>query len=87
VERNDAYPGPVRCLIQTDRLLLSKLVHIYADLKHAPRDILNVLKEADKFSAALKDVERLLGSPNGSKINGSTISAALLQTASSSWTT
>lgn len=42
-----------------------------ADLKKAPRDVRHILNEADKLTATLKDVERLLASPNAVKINAS----------------
>ncbi|KAF2466054.1 uncharacterized protein BDR25DRAFT_269130 [Lindgomyces ingoldianus] len=42
-----------------------------ADLKTARRDARYILNEADKFTATLKDIERLLAGPNGAKIEAS----------------
>jgi hypothetical protein len=42
-----------------------------ADLKTALPDARYILSEADKFTATLKDVERLLAGPNGAKIESS----------------
>jgi len=43
--------------------------HYCADLKGARREVRGILNEADSFSHTLGDVEKLLSSPNGSKIN------------------
>lgn len=43
----------------------------FADLKTARRDARYILNEADKFTATLKDVKRLLAGPNGVKIEAS----------------
>lgn len=42
-----------------------------AGLKTAQREVRYILNEADKFTATLKDVERLLAGPNGAKIEAS----------------
>ncbi|KAK3945964.1 hypothetical protein QBC46DRAFT_336128 [Diplogelasinospora grovesii] len=42
-----------------------------ANLKTAPRDVRYILNEADRLTATLKDVERLLAGPNGAKIEAS----------------
>jgi hypothetical protein len=42
-----------------------------ASLKSAQREARYILNEADKFTATLKDVERLLAGPNGVKIEAS----------------
>ncbi|KAH8654672.1 hypothetical protein BGZ61DRAFT_294183, partial [Ilyonectria robusta] len=42
-----------------------------ADLKIARRDVRDILNEADKLSATLKDVERLHAGPNGAKLEAS----------------
>jgi hypothetical protein len=42
-----------------------------ADFKTARRDARYILNEADKFTATLKDVERLLAGPNGAKTEAS----------------
>ncbi|UKZ75002.1 hypothetical protein TrVFT333_002674 [Trichoderma virens FT-333] len=40
-------------------------------LKNAPQDIRRILNEADRFTATLSDLKKLLGSPNGAKLNSS----------------
>lgn len=48
------------------------LCSIYCtNVKKAPHDIRSLLNEADRISATLKDVERLLTGPNGAKIAAS----------------
>jgi hypothetical protein len=42
-----------------------------ADLKTAPRDVRYILNEADRLTATLNDVERLLAGPNGARIEAS----------------
>ncbi len=42
-----------------------------AGLRSAPRDIRDLLNESDRFTATLKDVERLLAGPHGTKIEAS----------------
>lgn len=39
-----------------------------AGVKAAPRDVRYILNEANKFTATLRDIERLLAGPNGAKI-------------------
>ncbi|KAK5988173.1 Vegetative incompatibility protein HET-E-1 [Cladobotryum mycophilum] len=41
------------------------------DAKNAPSDVRRILKEADKFTATLKNLERMLAGPNASKLEGS----------------
>jgi hypothetical protein len=46
------------------------LCSIYcADVKTARNDARHILNEADRFTATLKDVERLLAGPNGARID------------------
>ncbi|KAM0259201.1 hypothetical protein ACHAQJ_003406 [Trichoderma viride] len=40
-----------------------------SDLKNTPRDIRQILNEADRFTATLKDLEKLLVGPNGAKLH------------------
>lgn len=40
-------------------------------LKNAPRDVRQILNEADRFTATLKDLEHLLASPYGAKLHSS----------------
>ncbi|UKZ48460.1 hypothetical protein TrVGV298_002685 [Trichoderma virens] len=40
-------------------------------LKNAPQDIRHILNEADRFTATLSDLKKLLESPNGAKLNSS----------------
>ncbi len=42
-----------------------------AGVKKAPRDIRYILNEADRFTATLKDVEKILSGPNGAKFDAS----------------
>jgi hypothetical protein len=40
-------------------------------LKNTPRDIRQILNEADRFTATLQDLEKLLAGPNGVKLRSS----------------
>jgi len=42
-----------------------------ADIKTARSEIRSILNEADRFTATLRDVEQLLASPNGNRIESS----------------